>query len=368
MHINEYLKIMVDSGASDIYLKVGAPPALRINDKLQFLDGQYHVEVDRLTPSDTYDLAYSIMNEPQREVFQRKNELDYAYIVPGLGRFRANIYRQRGSIGMVLRIIAYKVQSAKELGLPEIVSKLAGAPRGLILISGPAGSGKSTTMAAMVDHINNTRKCHIITIEDPVEFLHRDRESIISQREVGSDTESYSEALRHVVRQNPDVILIGELRDPETINAALSAAETGRLVIGTLHSPDAIQSLRRVVDLFPANEQQRVQSQLAFVLHAVFYQILMPSTAGEGSRVMAYESIMGTPAVSNLIRESKVQQIATLIQAGAQYGMHSLNTSLLQLIREKKITPEVGLLNSREPKELKKDLERLGISMAGIGI
>lgn len=363
MHINEYLKILVDSGASDIYLKVGSPPALRINDKLRFVNGQYDLDVDKLTPSDTYELAYSIMNEVQRKEFQKRNEFDFAYIIPGLGRFRVNIYRQRGSIGMVLRVIAFKVQSANELALPEIVLKLAEYPRGLILISGPAGAGKSTTMAAMVDHINGMRKCHIITIEDPVEFLHRDRESIISQREVGSDTESFSEALRHVVRQNPDVILIGEMRDPETISAALSAAETGRLVIGTLHAPDAIQSIRRMVDLFPANEQQRVQSQLAFVLAAVFYQILLPSTAGEESRVLAYESIMGTPAVSNLIRESKVQQISTLIQAGAQYGMHPLNASLLKLLKEKKITPEAALINSREPKELKKDLERLGLGL-----
>lgn len=361
MHINEYLKVMVDSKASDIYFKVGSPPALRIDNKLHSLNGQYGLTAERLTPSDTFDLAYSIMNEAQRDEFQKTHELDFAYVVPGLGRFRVNIYRQRGSIGIVMRAIAFKVQSIKELGLPDIVRKLAELPRGLVLIGGPAGAGKSTTMAAMVDHINTVRRCHVITIEDPVEFLHRDRESIISQREVGSDTLSFAHALRHVVRQNPDVILIGELRDMETISAALSAAETGRLVIGTLHSPDAIQTIRRVVDIFPAELQQQVRTQLSFVLQAVFYQILLPSTSGEGSRVLAYEVIMATPGVCNLIREAKIQQIPTLIQAGGQYGMHTLNMSLLQLLKQGLITPDVALTNSPDPKELKREMEKIGL-------
>jgi twitching motility protein PilT len=361
MHINEYLKVMVDSKASDIYFKVGSPPALRIDNKLHTLDGQFGLPTEKLTPSDTFDLAYSIMNEAQRDEFQKNHELDFAYVVPGLGRFRANIYRQRGSIGMVLRAIAFKVQSIEELGLPDVIRKLSELQRGLVLIAGPAGAGKSTTMAAMVDHINKIRKCHIITIEDPVEFLHRDRESIISQREVGSDTHSFSDALRHVVRQNPDVILIGELRDIETISASLSAAETGRLVIGTLHSPDAIQAIRRAVDLFPAELQQQVRTQLSFVLQAVFYQILLPSTSGEGSRVLAYEVIMATPGVANLIREAKIQQISTLIQAGGQYGMHTLNMSLLQLLKDGLITPDVALTNSPDPKELKRDMEKAGL-------
>ncbi len=360
MHINEFLKVMIDTGASDIYLKVGSPPALRISDKLQMIDAQYGIEIDKLTPSDTYDLAYSIMNEQQREEFQKTNEYDFAYIVPGLGRFRVNVYRQRGSIGMVLRVIAFKVRSVEELELPSIVLKLAEETRGLILISGPAGAGKTTTMAAMVHHINSVRFCHVVTIEDPLEYLHRDNKSVISQREVGSDTASFAEALRHVVRQNPDVILIGELRDPETINAALSAAETGRLVIGTLHAPDSIQTIRRLIDIFPANEQQRVRSQLAFILKAIFYQILLPSPT-EGKRVLAYEVIIGTPAICNLIREAKIEQISTLIQAGAQYGMQNMNVSLMQLLKEGKISPEVALINSRDPKELQQEMLRAGI-------
>ncbi len=339
---------MIKRRASDLHLTVGERPKLRV-------DGQLvDAAVDQvLRPKDTMALAYSVLTEQQKKRFEQEDELDFSFSIENVSRFRANCYKQRGSIGAAIRQIPFEIKSFQELGIPPIVSKLAEKPRGLVLVTGPTGSGKSTTLAAMVDKINNERCGHIVTIEDPIEFVHFHKGCIINQREVGSDTASFPTALKYVLRQDPDVILVGEMRDLETIQAALTIAETGHLALATLHTNSAAESINRVIDVFPAHQQEQVRAQLAFVLEGVVTQTLLPKASGRG-RVVACEILVATPAIRALIREEKVHQIYSAMQAGKKFGMQTLNDSLYQLYVQRQVTLEECLRVTSDPSELKR--------------
>ena len=347
MELNEILQIALRSGASDIHLKAGLPPMFRIDGALVPLK-----DARRLPPEEIGRMAHGIMNEYQREKFKQTNEVDLAYGVPGLGRFRVNVFQQRGSLGVVLRVIPFRIQSIEQLMLPKVLEKIAAEQRGLILVTGTTGSGKSTTLAAMVDFINATETCHIMTIEDPIEFLIRDKRSIVNQREVGVDTMSFGQALKSALRQDPDVILVGEMRDLATIAAALTAAETGHLVLATLHTPNAPQTIDRIIDVFPPHQQQQVRAQLAMALEAVLCQTLAPR-AGRAGRVPAVEIMIATSAVRNLIREGKTHQLLNVIQTGAQFGMCTLDQALVALYRGGVIGLEAVLEHSQSPDEMR---------------
>ncbi|MFQ5947894.1 MAG: type IV pilus twitching motility protein PilT, partial [Acidimicrobiia bacterium] len=295
----------------------------------------------KMTPAPLRAMIYSILTARQKEVLEEDRELDCSHPLPGRGRFRVNVFFQRGSLGAVLRGIPNEIMSLKELGLPEVVAKFASLPRGLVLVTGPAGAGKSTTLASVLDLINTTRHVHVMTVEDPIEFMHRHKKAIINQREVGSDTHSFASALRHVLRQDPDVILVGEMRDQETIATAITAAETGHLVFATLHTQDAAQSIDRIIDVFPSYQQSQVRVQLAGSLQAVISQQLLPVRAGEG-RVPAVEVMVAVPAIRNLIREGKVYQIPSAMQAGGKYGMQTMDQALAGLVRDGKVAVEVA--------------------------
>ncbi|MDI6791690.1 MAG: type IV pilus twitching motility protein PilT [bacterium] len=353
MYITELLEKMVEFGASDIHLKTGSSPILRVNGELTLIGGWRE---GKLTPSQTSELAFSMMNELQRHQFEEKHELDMAYSVSGLGRFRANIFMQRGSIGLVLRMIPFQVPSFKELNLPPVVlKKLAEERRGLVMVVGPTGCGKSTTLAAIVDYINSTRKCHIMTIEDPIEYLHRDKESMINQREIGIDTDSFADALRHIVRQDPDVILIGEMRDAETLTAALSAAETGHLVLTTLHTIDAPQTVKRMINLAPPYLHNQIQMQLSLTLQGIVSLRLLPRIDTEG-RVPAVEVMIATAFVKKLLEENKIAEIGDAVAKGRHYGMQTFNQAIINLYREKKISYEDAMAAASNPEELKLNL------------
>lgn len=315
----------IEVGGSDLHVKVGSPPCIRINGELERVDG-----AEALRADDTQELLLGLMNTGQRKEFEVEHELDFAYAVPGLSRFRVNAYFQRGSIGAVFRSIPIRIPTAEELGLPPIVLELAMRPRGLVLVTGPTGSGKSTTLAAMVDHVNRNKKCHIMTIEDPVEFLHRDHLAIVNQREVGSDTKGFAQALRRVLRQDPDVILVGELRDLETISAACTAAETGHLVFGTLHTTSAPSTIDRMIDVFPPHQQEQIRMQLSITLQGVISQTLLPKIGG--GRVAAHEIMVCLTSIANLIREAKTHQMVNIIQAGSRHGMYTLDQDLTALV------------------------------------
>ena len=340
------LEEMVRRGASDLHLTVGAPPRLRIDGALADAEGW-----EVLDASETSRLAQSVLSESQRRRFAADNELDFSFGVPGLARFRGNCFRGGGDVGMSVRNVPRHAVSLKELGLPPVLHRLADRPRGLVLVTGPTGSGKSTTLAAMVDHINRRRRGHILTIEDPVEFLHPHRGCVVNQREVGTDTISFAVALKHALRQDPDVILIGEMRDPETVDAALTIAETGHLVLSTLHTNSASESVNRVISAFPSDRQSRVRSQLASVLEGVATQLLIPRAAGRG-RVVATEVMICTAAIRAVIRDDKVHQIRSLMQAGRRYGMQTMNDSLAQLYLNGDVTLEAALQRSGDPSEL----------------
>ena len=344
--MHDLLTIMIERGASDLHITTGTPPQIRLHGKLTQL-----TQFERLTPQDTQRLAYSVLNEAQKQKYEEDNELDLSFGIQGLARFRCNVYRQRGAVAAAIRVIPIKIRSFEELGLPPIVEQLADRPKGLILVTGPTGSGKSTTLAAMVDKINSERTEHIMTIEDPIEFVHNHKKCLVNQREVFSDTQSFKNALKYILRQDPDVVLVGEMRDLETISAALTIAETGHLTLGTLHTNSCAQTMNRIIDVFPTSQQSQVRAQLSLVLEGVLSQQLIPTHDGRG-RAMALEIMVTTPAIRNLIREEKIHQIYSAMQAGQKFGMQTMNQSLLELVQKRKITREEALNRSTLPEEL----------------
>ena len=331
------LRQMIDLGASDLHVTSGAPPTVRLDGRLMPLEG-----FPVLAPDGIQRTLYAILTQRQRETFEQDLELDFAYAVRGVARFRVNLYQQRDTLGAAFRVIPYEIKELDELGLPPVVANFASLPRGMVLITGPTGSGKSTTLAAIIDLANRTRTDHIMTVEDPIEFLHKHKKSLINQREVGADTLSFANALKHVLRQDPDIILVGELRDLETISVALTAAETGHLVFGTLHTQDAAQTVDRMIDVFPAHQQSQIRTQLAGALQGVVCQALCKRANGRG-RVVATEVMLATPAIRNLIREAKTYQIYSVMQAGSTQGMHTLDQHLADLVKATRITYEEGL-------------------------
>ena len=356
MHINDLLKIATDRGASDLHLKVGSHPVLRIAGELIAL-----VDLKRLMQEDTIAMAFSIMNNRQKQKFKDHLEIDIAYSVPGLGRFRCNIFQQRGTVGLVLRVIPVKILNIRELNLPVVLEKISGEQRGLVLCTGTTGSGKSTTLASMIDYVNAHRKAHIITIEDPIEFLHRDKKSLINQREVEVDTKSFSAALRSALREDPDVILVGEMRDYETIETAITAAETGHLVFSTLHTLDATETINRIISVFPPHQQKQIRLQLAQVLKAVISLRLLPRADGQG-RIPAAEVLVSTALIRDyIINKEKTRLIPDAIAQGiSQYGMQTFDQSLYALLKRGFITFEEAMLRATNPEEFKLRLQ--GIS------
>jgi len=336
-NISELLIRMMELGASDLHVTSGARPTVRLHGGLVQLEDQAV-----LTPPVLQRVLYAMLTQKQREKFEEELELDFAYSVPGRARYRVNIYRQRESLGAAFRLIPYEIKPLEDLGVPPSVNNFAGLARGMVLVTGPTGSGKSTTLAALVDLANRTRSEHIMTVEDPIEFLHRHKSCLVNQREVGEDTKSFANALKHVLRQDPDIILVGEMRDLETISVALTAAETGHVVFATLHTQDAAQTIDRVIDVFPSEQQQQVRTMLAGAIQGIVCQTLCKTRDGKG-RVVATEVLVATPAIRNLIREGKTHQIYSAMQAGAKHGMHTLDQHLAELVRINKITYEHGL-------------------------
>jgi len=349
--VDELLTLTVQRDGSDLHLKAGSHPLIRIYGELVPAE-----EIDPLTPEQIRDLAYSIMADFQRERFETEWELDMAYVIPNLARFRVNVFVQRGNVGVVFRVIPIRIQTMEELMLPPVCRYFAERPRGLVLVTGPAGSGKSTTQAAMIDYINKREACHIMTVEDPVEFLHEDIQALINQRELDTDTHSFANALKFVLRQDPDVILVGEMRDLETIHLAITAAETGHLVFGTLHTPDAVQTIDRVIDVFPMHQQQEVRMQLAVNLIGVISQSLLKRADGHG-RVAAFETLVAVPSIRNLIREAKTFQISSMIQTGGKQGMMTLDQYLAMLVKKGIVTRADASMKCSNPREFDALLE-----------
>ena len=347
MDMESLLREAVARHASDLHVTVGVPPLIRINGALIKLD------LPALGVDDTAQLFEEIVAEDRRVQFNQNGEIDFSHTVFGLSRFRVNAFRQRGSIAIAIRIIPERVPSLQELKLPDIVRELARKPRGLVLVTGPTGSGKSTTMAAMIDLINSERACNILTLEDPIEYLHRHRKSIINQREIGADSRTVANALRAALREDPDVILVGEMRDMETISIAVRAAETGHLVLATLHTSDAAQTVDRIIDVFPPYQHQQVRTQLSLALQGIVSQQLLPRRDGQG-RIVAVETLVTTPAVRNLIREGKSHQILSVIQTGAKFGMQSMDTALRDLCRAGLIAEDEALMRSNDPDTLQR--------------
>ena len=353
--IVDLLKLAIERRASDLIITVGLPPMLRI-------DGEWRqTEYDQLTPNITRKLMYSMMDEKKQRNFEESKELDFSFSLTGYGRFRVNTFFQRGSVGGVLRLISEDILTFEQLGLPQVVADVARNPRGLVLVTGPTGSGKSTTLATMLDLINREYHKHIVTIEDPIEFFHQHKTSVVNQREIGEDTLGFKSALRSVLRQAPDVILVGEMRDHETIGAAVTAAETGHLVMGTLHTNSAPEAVDRIIDVFPEAQQEQVRVQLANNLQAILTQQLVPKAGGDG-RVLAYEFMVATPAIRNLIREGKSHQILSAIQMGGQVGMITMDAHLAELHLKRVISFDTGVSRAVDAKEFTRLVETGGVS------
>ncbi len=345
--MDELLRLMYKRGASDLHLTVSSPPQLRIDGEL------IKLEFEELTPDLAQRLIYSILSDNQKEKFEKFNELDLSIGVKDVGRIRMNVFRQRGHIGAALRSIPNQISTFEELRLPPVVEDFVKMPKGLVLITGPTGSGKTTTLASIIDYINENRHSHIVTIEDPIEYVHTHKNCIVNQREVGNDTNSFTQALKYVLRQDPDVILVGEMRDLETIAAALTIAETGHLVFATLHTTDAPQSINRIIDVFPPFQQTQIRAQLSFVLQGVMCQQLIPKASGSG-RVMCSEVLVVTPAIRNLIREQKTQQVPLAMQTGAKYGMQTMNYGLYELYSKHMITYAEAMLHTLDAEDLQR--------------
>ena len=350
--LSDLLKKLLELSGSDLHITTNSPPQVRVHGHLQPLD------MPPLGPADTKQLAYSVMTDAQKHRFEEDLELDFSFGLKGLARFRANIFNQRGAVAAVFRVIPFEIKSFSQLNLPPVVAKLCDRPRGLILVTGPTGSGKSTTLAAMLDKINSERHEHIITIEDPIEFVHPHKNCLVNQREIHQDTKSFAGALRAALREDPDVVLIGEMRDLETIESALRIAETGHLTFGTLHTNSASSTINRVIDVFPSHQQPQIRAQLSLVLEGVLCQALLPKAGGQG-RCMAMEVLVPNPAIRNLIREDKIHQIYSSMQSGQdKYGMQTFNQSLMTLYLQKSITIEAALLRSSSPDELQEMINR----------
>jgi twitching motility protein PilT len=356
--IDELLKLAVERDASDLHISAGSPPVIRVNGNLERLP-----ETPQMEPDDIRVLIYRILSTEQQKQLETKRQFDFSYSIPGLARFRVNAYFQRASLGAAFRQIPARIKTLEELGMPERLYELGELPRGLVLVTGPTGSGKSTTLASLINEINETRDEHILTIEDPIEFLHSHKRCIVNQRELGADASSFAQALKAALRQDPDVILVGEMRDMETIGTALTAAETGHLVFATLHTQDAPQTIDRIIDVFPAEQQGQVRSQLGVSLEGVITQQLIP-TADGSSRVAACEVLIATPAVRNLIREGKTHQVYSVMQTGTQHGMQTMDAALAQLVRAGKITRQAAEQRSSTPEELRRLLGGAG----GVGL
>jgi twitching motility protein PilT len=358
--LSDLLKKLLEMNGSDLHITTNSPPQIRVHGHLQPLD------MPPLTPAETKALAYSVMTDAQKHRFEEDLELDFSFGMKGLARFRANIFNQRGAAGAVFRVIPFEIKSFNQLNLPPVVGRLCEKPRGLILVTGPTGSGKSTTLAAMIDKINSDRHEHIITIEDPIEFVHQHKNCLVNQREVHSDTKSFGNALRAALREDPDVVLIGEMRDLETIESALRIAETGHLTFGTLHTNSAASTINRVIDVFPSHQQSQIRAQLSLVLEGIMCQALLQKIGGQG-RAMAMEILIPNAAVRNLIREDKIHQIYSSMQSGQdKFGMQTFNQSLATLYLSKQITLETALLRSSMPDELQEMINRgAGVSKTG---
>src|SRR5881397_1437706 len=354
LSLSDLLKRLMEMSGSDLHITTNSPPQIRVHGHLVPLD------LPQLTPAETKQLAYSVMTDAQKHRFEESLELDFSFGLKGLARFRANIFNQRGASACVFRLIPFEIKSFHQLGLPPVVSKLCDKPRGLVLVTGPTGSGKSTTLAAMIDKINTERHDHILTIEDPIEFVHMNKNCVVNQRELHADTKSFADALRAALREDPDVVLIGEMRDLETIESALRIAETGHLTFGTLHTNSASSTINRIIDVFPAHQQSQIRAQLSLVLEGVLCQALLPRPDGKG-RSMAMEILIPNPAIRNLIREDKIHQVYSSMQAGQdKYGMQTFNQSLFSLYQTKQISLEMALSRSSNVDELQDMINRSG--------
>ena len=350
--LEELLQYLVEQKGSDLHVTAGSPPRLRVDGELKPIEGE------RLTPEQSKESVYSVLKADQIARFEKDLELDFSFGISGLGRFRTNVFQQRGAVGAVMRIVPWEVMPMDKLGLPRsLLERLCALPKGLVLVTGATGSGKSTTLAAMIDHINNIRNDHVVTVEDPIEFVHRNKKCLFNQREVGTDTHGFAEALRSVLRQDPDVVLIGEMRDQETVDAALRISETGHLTFGTLHTSDCVQTINRIIDIFPSYQQAQIRTQLSFVLEAVFCQQLLARADGRG-RVLAAEIMVCNSAVRSLIRDDKAHQIYSIIQTSGKLGMRTMNQSLFELYRAGLINYEESLAHTSDPEDLKRVFQK----------
>jgi twitching motility protein PilT len=350
--MDQLLRLVVEEKASDLHIGADSPPLIRIDEKL------HKTDFETLNKEEARELVYSMLSSEQLKKFEENKELDFSFELPELGRFRVNIFFQRNAVGCSIRLIPFEIMTFQECGLPiETAKALCRRPKGLVLVTGATGSGKSTTLASMMDFINNERPCHIVTIEDPIEFVHVNKKALIDQREIYQDTHSFAEALKHVLRQDPDVILIGEMRDLETIETALICAETGHLVFATLHTSDCVQTINRIIDVFPAYQQQQIRTQLSFVLIGIVSQQLIPKTSGKG-RILATEVLIATPAIRSLVRESKAHQIYSAIQTGQKEGMFTMNQSLYELYKKGIVSYEDAFSRTLDPEDLSRLFKR----------